>query len=177
VGVPLLTASKDYKELVGEIAAELPKTQDGEAVVLMGHGSDHYAESAYAAMDYVFKDMGMKNVFVGTVEGYPDLETVLRHVADSGANKVTLLPLMIVAGDHPNNDMAGDEEGSWKMAFKGAGYEVDCVLKGLANTRACASTSSATSRTPSTAHTTKAKQGFGGRAPARPPRGGLCCHL
>ncbi len=131
VGVPLLTASKDYKELVEEIAAELPKTKDGEAIVFMGHGSDHYAESAYAAMDYVFKDMGYKNVFVGTVEGYPDLETVMRHVADFGATKVTLLPLMIVAGDHANNDMAGDEEGSWKMAFKSAGYEVEPIIKGL----------------------------------------------
>ena len=131
VGVPLLTASKDYKELVEEIAAELPKTKDGEAIVFMGHGSDHYAESAYATMDYVFKDMGYKNVFVGTVEGYPDLETVMRHVADFGATKVTLLPLMIVAGDHANNDMAGDEEGSWKMAFKSAGYEVEPIIKGL----------------------------------------------
>lgn len=131
VGAPLLSSTEDYKQLVEEIAAELPETKDGEAVVLMGHGTEHFANSAYAALDYAFKDMGIKNVFVGTVEGYPDLAAVMRRVADFGASKVTLLPLMIVAGDHANNDMAGDEEGSWKMAFKGAGYEVACVIKGL----------------------------------------------
>lgn len=131
VGVPLLSSAEDYKQLVEEIAPELPEAKEGEAIAFMGHGTEHFANSAYAALDYAFKDMGYKNMFVGTVEGYPDLETVLRHVADYGANKVTLLPLMIVAGDHANNDMAGDEEGSWKMAFKGAGYEVDCVIKGL----------------------------------------------
>jgi sirohydrochlorin cobaltochelatase len=131
VGLPLLSSAEDYKQLVEEIAPELPEAGEGEAIVFMGHGTEHFANSAYAALDYVFKDMGHKNVFVGTVEGYPDLETVMRHVAESGASKVTLLPLMIVAGDHANNDMAGDEEGSWKMAFKGEGYEVNCVIKGL----------------------------------------------
>lgn len=130
-GKPLLTSVEDYFQLVEEIGAELPQAQSGEIFALMGHGTEHYANATYAALDYAFKDAGRDDVFVGTVEGYPDLDAVLRRAKESGAAKVTLLPLMIVAGDHAANDMAGDEEGSWKLAFKGEGYEVDCLLKGL----------------------------------------------
>jgi sirohydrochlorin cobaltochelatase len=135
VGAPLLSSAEDYKQLVDEISSELPQTQAGEAIALMGHGGSHFAGSAYAALDYAFKDMGHANVFVGAVEGYPDLETIVRHVTDFGATRVLLLPLMIVAGDHAKNDMAGDGEGSWKAAFEGAGCEVACVLRGLGEYR------------------------------------------
>lgn len=131
VGVPLLTSSEDYKQLVTEIMAEIPAPAAGEAIVFMGHGTEHFANATYAALEYVFKDSLYPGVFIGTVEGYPDLEAVMRQVAAYGAEKVTLYPLMIVAGDHAQNDMAGDDEDSWKMAFKGEGYEVQCVLKGL----------------------------------------------
>ncbi|MDR1598886.1 MAG: sirohydrochlorin cobaltochelatase [Oscillospiraceae bacterium] len=131
IGKPLLTSAEDYLRVVDAIAAELPETDDDTAIVFMGHGTHHYANATYGMLDYVFKDKGYANVFVGTVESYPDVETVLRHVDSYGASKAILLPLMIVAGDHANNDMAGDEEGSWKIEFKGEGYEVECVLKGL----------------------------------------------
>ena len=77
-------------------------------------------------------DAGYTNYYVGTVEATPSLDDVLEKVkANSAYKKVVLEPLMIVAGDHANNDMAGDEDGSWKKTFEDAGYEVNCVVKGL----------------------------------------------
>ena len=131
IGKPLLTSMDDCFAVIGAIAAELPEPGEKDAVVLMGHGTHHFANATYAALDYMFKDAGYPHIFVGTVEGYPDVSTVLKKVEAFGAEKVTLLPLMIVAGDHAENDMAGDEEDSWKILFKGEGYEVDTVLKGL----------------------------------------------
>ena len=74
---------------------------------------------------------GYENAFVGTVEGFPALENVMANVTAYGASKVVLYPFMVVAGDHASNDMAGDEEDSWKTAFANAGFEVECVLEGL----------------------------------------------
>lgn len=130
IGAPLLTAAADYRRLAAALAQIFPAEPDA-ALCLMGHGSVHFSDAAYAALDYHFKDMGRDDVFVGTVEGFPDLETLLRHVADHGAKRVTLAPLMVVAGDHAVNDMASDGENSWKTAFEAAGYAVTCVLKGL----------------------------------------------
>ena len=97
----------------------------------MGHGTGHFADAAYSALDYRFKALGYKQVFVGTVEGYPELSDVLKQVKAYGPKKVILLPLMVVAGDHAVNDMAGDSEDSWKSVFEKEGYEVECVMKGL----------------------------------------------
>lgn len=131
-GAPLLTSSDDYLTLIDAFKAEItPNLSDDTALVLMGHGTHHFANATYAALDYMFKDQGMENVFVGTVESYPDLDTVIAHVKAAGYTKVILQPLMVVAGDHANNDMAGDEEDSWKTAFKAEGFEVECVLRGL----------------------------------------------
>ena len=131
-GAPLLSSSEDYLALVNAFKTEIAPDLPGDtALVLMGHGTHHFANATYAALDYIFKDQGMKNVFVGTVESYPDLDTVIAHVKAGGYTKVILQPLMVVAGDHANNDMAGDEEDSWKTAFKAEGFEVECVLRGL----------------------------------------------
>ena len=132
VGTPLLTSAADYATLTEAIVAEVPEAnQEDTAVILIGHGTDHYANSAYAALDYRIKDMGYHNIFIGTVENYPDLDTVKKQIAVHNAKKIVLYPLMIVAGDHANNDMAGDEEDSWKSVFEKEGYEVECNLKGL----------------------------------------------
>ncbi len=131
-GTPLLTTSDDYAEVIEAIAAETPQLADkNTAVVFMGHGTEHYANATYAALDYRFKAMGYDNAFIGTVEGYPDLDKVKADLAKYNPEKVVLMPLMIVAGDHATNDMAGDEEDSWKTQLKKEGYEVECVLKGL----------------------------------------------
>jgi len=131
-GLPLLTSDEDYAQVVSIITDETKEYDvDGTAIVFMGHGTEHEANSTYTKLQQFLTDAGYDNYFIGTVEATPSLEDVMASVEESGATKVVLLPLMIVAGDHANNDMAGDEEGSWKTAFKGSGYEVECVIKGL----------------------------------------------
>ena len=131
-GDPLLTADKDFDTLVAAIAEETAAyNTEGTAVVFMGHGTHHEANATYARLQKRLHAAGLTNYFVGTVEGAPLVDEVLASVQATDATKVVLLPLMIVAGDHANNDMAGDEEGSWKDVFTKAGYEVECVLKGL----------------------------------------------
>lgn len=134
IGKPMLTSSQDYAKVVDIIVDDVKKSvglDEDEALVLMGHGTEHYTDAAYAALDYRFKAMGYKNVFVGTVEGYPQIDEVLNMVREFGAKKVKLMPFMIVAGDHAINDMAGDEEDSWKAVFEDEGMKVQCILKGL----------------------------------------------
>lgn len=133
-GKALLTSSDDYDKVVNALCTEAFSEyldEEGTVIVLMGHGTGHFADAAYAALDYRFKAAGHKNVFVGTVEGYPDLDTVVEKVEELEPKKVVLMPFMIVAGDHAKNDMAGDEEDSWKSVFSAKGYEVECLLKGL----------------------------------------------
>ncbi|GAA0180375.1 hypothetical protein SH2C18_30810 [Clostridium sediminicola] len=131
ISKPLLTSVEDYKETVASLESQLPELQDNEAVVFMGHGTHHFANSTYAAMEYTLQDLGHKNVFVGTVEGYPGLDEVLSRLKENNIEKVTLMPFMLVAGDHANNDMGGDEDDSWKTVLKKAGYEVDVYMHGL----------------------------------------------
>ena len=132
VGSPLLVSDADYDEVVSIITGETKDYDaEGTAVVFMGHGTEHEANATYAKLQQHLTAAGYGNYFIGTVEATPSLDDVLALVQDSGAKKVVLLPLMIVAGDHANNDMAGDEEGSWKTTFEQAGFEVECVLRGL----------------------------------------------
>lgn len=139
IGSPLLTTSDDYEEVCKAIMAEIPEvdvTKNDEAkneiaLVLMGHGTGHFADAAYAALDYRFKALGYENVFVGTVEGYPEVELVIDNVRKYECKKVVLMPFMVVAGDHAKNDMAGDDAESWRVMFEKAGFEVECILKGI----------------------------------------------
>ena len=129
-GAPLLNSAADYDAVAKALIAELAPADD-TALVLMGHGTEHFADSAYAALDYRFKAMGYPNVFVGTVEGYPLLEHVLAGIRAGGYRKALLSPLMVVAGDHAVNDMAGDGPDSWKNQLLRAGCQVQCVLRGM----------------------------------------------
>lgn len=131
VSKPLLTDITDYERVAKALNSELPELDEKTAVVLMGHGTHHHANSAYPALDYTFKHMGNDNVYVGTVEGAPPFDEVAEDLEEGGYEKVFMMPLMIVAGDHAHNDMAGDEEDSWKLMFKAKGYDVDYALKGL----------------------------------------------
>ncbi|MCQ2439002.1 MAG: sirohydrochlorin cobaltochelatase [Oscillospiraceae bacterium] len=110
--------------------------EEGVAFVLMGHGTSHTAKITYSQMSAQMKVLGYENVFIGTVEGEPEeteLEAVIEAVKDAGYTKVILRPLMVVAGDHANNDMAGDDEDSWKSAFvaSGAFETVECQIAGM----------------------------------------------
>ncbi len=132
VGSPLLTSDADYDAVIAAITAVTAEYDDGKTLItFMGHGTEHEANATYGKLQDAFKTAGKTNYFVGTVEGTPTLEDVLAETKAGGYSKVVLLPLMIVAGDHANNDMAGDEEDSWKSAFEAEGFEVECVLKGL----------------------------------------------
>ena len=130
IGDPLLIETEDYFATIDAVTAEYDVPKD-EALVFMGHGTTHQTNSVYAALDYMFKDSGHENYFMGTVEAYPEFENMLKLLKKSPYQKVTLAPFMIVAGDHANNDMAGDEDDAWKTMLEKEGYEVSCVLKGL----------------------------------------------
>lgn len=130
-GDPLLTSEQDSLDMIEAICKEFPDLQEQDALVLMGHGTTHYANSIYAALDYTFKDKGHPNIFLGTVEAYPSMETLLRMVNERHPRKVILAPFMIVAGDHARNDMAGDDPESWRCQFESYGFQVSCVMKGL----------------------------------------------
>mgnify|MGYP000816561480 CR=1 FL=1 len=106
----------------------------GVAYVLMGHGTAHVAKVTYSQMSTQMQTLGYENVFIGTVEGEPEetsCESVIEAVKAAGYTNVVLRPLMVVAGDHANNDMAGSEEDSWKTMFEAAGFTVDCQIHGL----------------------------------------------
>ena len=110
--------------------------EDGTAFVFMGHGTSHTANVTYDQMQTQMEDLGFTNAFIGTVEGEPEdtaCEEVIAKVKDAGFKKVVLRPLMVVAGDHANNDMAGDDEDSWKSQFEASGAfdSVDCQIEGL----------------------------------------------
>ncbi|MCD8329121.1 MAG: sirohydrochlorin cobaltochelatase, partial [Lachnospiraceae bacterium] len=106
-GAPLLTTTEDSREAIQAVMVETAVAED-EALVWMGHGTTHYANTVYAAMDYMFKDMGYKNVFLGTVEAYPAMESLLRQVKAYSPRRVILAPFMVVAGEHAKNDMSGE---------------------------------------------------------------------
>ena len=119
----------DYDSM--EAAAE-----DGTAFVFMGHGTSHTANVTYDQMQTQMENLGFTNAFIGTVEGEPEdtaCDAVIAKVKDAGFKKVILRPLMVVAGDHANNDMAGDDDDSWKSMFEASGEfdSVDCQIEGL----------------------------------------------
>ena len=141
------TVINDDKETVAKaVAAEAVKAagfdsidaaaEDGTAFVFMGHGTAHVAKVTYSQMQTQMDKLGYKNVFIGTVEGEPEetsCENIIAAVKDAGYKKVVLRPLMVVAGDHANNDMAGDDEDSWKSMFTADGSfeKVDVQIEGL----------------------------------------------
>lgn len=132
VGEPLLTSDDDFNRVMKAIVEATAEYDDGEtAICFMGHGTEAASNEVYGKMQDLLKANGYDNYYVGTVEAEPSLEDVLTAVQAGDYKKVVLEPLMIVAGDHANNDMAGDEEGSWKIEFENAGYEVTCILRGL----------------------------------------------
>jgi sirohydrochlorin cobaltochelatase len=131
IGRPLLTSHDDYLDVVEAVKPIIPKIEKNAAVVFMGHGTDHDAGAVYPCLDYIFKDILSKNIHVGVVEGYPEIEVVERKLKEDEVKKVTLIPMMVVAGDHALNDMVGDDEDSWKSILENKGYTVDYKLIGL----------------------------------------------
>lgn len=131
VGAPLLSSSQDFEEVVEAVMKQVADLDKEHALVLMGHGTEHHTDAVYAALDYRFKAMGHKHVIVATVEGYPGIEEVKHQLSQMNPGKVILMPFMIVAGDHATNDLAGEEEDSWKSVLEAQGYQTECRLLGL----------------------------------------------
>ena len=131
-GEPLLSSDDDFARVEKAITEWTASYDDGEtAICFMGHGTEADSNEVYQKMQDLLTKDGYTNYFVGTVEAEPSLDDVLAKVQAGDYKRVVLEPLMVVAGDHANNDMAGDEDGSWKKTFEDAGYEVECLLRGL----------------------------------------------
>lgn len=126
-GIPLLATTEDLRELAAILSEAYPR-KEGEALVFLGHGTDHFANVVYPALQMIFHMQGRGDVLVGTVEGWPSYEDVY---AQLHVSSLRLVPLMLVAGDHALHDMAGDQEDSWKCRFEEAGLAAQCVLQGL----------------------------------------------
>lgn len=127
IGMPLLSTLNDYKEISRIIAKDIGALANNEAVVLVAHGTHHHASSAYTMMEFVFQEEGYKNFFIGTIEGYPDMQSVVNRLNKNNIKKIKLLPFMFVAGNHSKIDIARD----WYEKLKELGFEVEFNLKGL----------------------------------------------
>ena len=151
VGTDATVINEDKKAVAEAVTAEAVKTAgyqtldeakaDGVAFVFMGHGTSHTAKVSYSQMQAQMKELGYENVFIGTVEGEPEetaCEEVIKAVSAAGYKKVILRPLMVVAGDHANNDMAGDDDDSWKSQFEASGKfdSIDTQIAGLGEIKA-----------------------------------------
>ena len=121
----------DYAIAIKALQDQLPKLGKNEAVGLMGHGGVNPSNTAYAALQLKLQDAGLKNVFVFTVEGYPTYENMVTALKANKIKKITLMPFMLVAGDHAQNDMAGDEKDSFKSQLTAAGFQVEAYIHGL----------------------------------------------
>ena len=146
VGSDATAINEDKAEVAEAITAEAVKPagfdsldaakEDGTAFVFMGHGTSHTAKISYSQMQAQMEQLGYENVFIGTVEGEPEdtaCEAVIEKIKEAGYKKVILRPLMVVAGDHANNDMAGDDDDSWKSQFEAskAFDSIDTQIAGL----------------------------------------------
>ena len=132
MGQPLLTDDEDYARVTAALLnATAEYNSEDTAVVFMGHGTEHESNAVYTKLQENFSEAEAHNYFIGTVEATPTLEDVLSGVMLGNYSKVVLEPLMVVAGDHANNDMAGDEEDSWKSVMESSGLEVECLLRGM----------------------------------------------
>jgi sirohydrochlorin cobaltochelatase len=119
VGAPLLSTAEDRAAVIDVITSETASySNDDTAVIFMGHGTEHEANAVYATMQKEITAAGFSNYFFGTVEATPSLDDMIAAATAGGYKKVVLEPLMVVAGDHANNDMAGDEADSWKSKFE-----------------------------------------------------------
>ena len=132
VGYPLMTTSEDVQRVAENFLKIIPpERRKTDAVVFMGHGTHHPANVYYAALNYHVQKLD-PNVFVGTVEGWPEIDSITSDLKNNRIEKAYLMPFMTVAGDHARNDMAGPEENSWKSILEKEGINCVVVLKGTA---------------------------------------------
>ena len=136
VSKPLLTSEEDYDKVIEAMDSAYFKrvfkdSPDRKALVFMGHGSEHFANSAYCQLQMKLWTLGYKHVYITTVEGFPTFDDTMGFMDGHKYSRIVLAPFMLVAGDHATNDMAGDEDDTLKSRFVSAGCEVECLLEGL----------------------------------------------
>ena len=131
IGRPLMESEEDIRAFVEKLAEITGTIAEDEMAVFMGHGSSETKIPVYDMINRICEETGHKNIVVGTVEFEPGIAPVLAKVKEQKPKKVYLAPLLVVAGDHANNGMAGDEEDSWKNQIAKEGPEVECIIKGL----------------------------------------------
>ncbi len=130
IGRPLLTFEEDYAACCRIIMRYAP-APNNRALVLMGHGTAHYANASYCQLENTFRALGHEHIYVGTAEGFPNLDYIISRLKKHSMTQVHLMPFMIVAGDHAQNDMAGSEPDSWKSVLEREGFQVTVQLDGL----------------------------------------------
>lgn len=128
---PLLATAEDRAAVAQAVCTQFASVGVDDAVLLMGHGSAHASNEIYAQMQDAFGELGHSRFFVATVEGEPTFDDALALIEGSRARRVHLAPLMIVAGDHAKNDLAGEGPDSWSSKLKARGLAVEVILKGL----------------------------------------------
>ena len=142
IGTPLMywqgqeEQADDVTEVLEAFATQFPKTKKGEGIVMMAHGTPNIANAYYAVIQEKLQEMGYDNVFIETVEGWPSMETIIPKLKAKKIKKVTIMPFMMVAGDHANNDMAGSEEDSHKSILEKEGIKVEAYIHGLGENEA-----------------------------------------
>lgn len=142
IGTPLMywqgqeEQADDVTEVLEAFATQFPKTKKGEGIVIMAHGTPNIANAYYAVIQEKLQELGYDNVFIETVEGWPSLETIIPKLKAKKIKKVTIMPFMMVAGDHANNDMAGSEEDSHKSILEKEGIKVEAYIHGLGENEA-----------------------------------------
>lgn len=132
IGRPLLSSDLDFDKVIEGLGL----SKSNEAIVFMGHGSEHKMDIAYERLEQFIRDKGYENIFIGTVEGEKNIDDIVLELKKRSINKVELKPFMLVAGDHATNDMSSDEEYSWKKIMEKNGIEVRVELKGLGEIKA-----------------------------------------
>ena len=153
IGLPLLADEQDFIKLADSLIGAAAKYINAEtAIIFIGHGTEHEANSVYARLQNIFTAGGNNSFFVGTIKAAPSLADVIALVKSGGFRKVVLFPLMTASGNHINQDIAGDKKNSWKNVFTAAGFEVECISSGLGELEAV--------RNIYAAHTHKAKDNF-----------------
>ena len=126
---PLLFSDEDYNKIVND--HKFNDLEGNDALIFMGHGTESEADKSYEILQEKYKEKRRENIFIATVEGKITLEDIIKKIKNKNYKKVLLKPFMIVAGDHAKNDMASNEEDSWKTLLENNGYKVDVRLIGM----------------------------------------------
>lgn len=129
LGRPLLHDHEDFLKLIDALSKYLPQAEPGVGILWMGHGTAHPANSAYVLLERLWRET-RKDLYIANVDGYPELDQVI-DTLEQQFQRIILMPLMLVAGDHAINDMASDEDDSYKSQLEARGMAVSCILKGL----------------------------------------------